>query len=299
MMRRYCRGGMLCRPSALLAWTVFFAASIITPVISQTFDFVVIEKPRYLTVYDVFQQSLSSQQLALIQPFVPMRILNARDILSDGFTNCMKVDVDGDIFFLLSNNNGKLEGWNKLGAIRIYKHKTILQDTIKILVSRKIIFEKFADGSRTYLTTGDRCVRYFEDGGSVCVKRIGKEPEFGWINIPNAGEGSLWKNIHIAEVQSDISSSLHERIYGRVQQVNQTLVQIYAMLNRESGKQLKAPQWNADSQAEWLSFILIPESAINTYPKSTELLKTSLQTYLLGTGYNVSITGNRVDIKLR
>ncbi len=299
MMRRYCRGGIPCRPSAFLAWTVLLAAFIITPVISQTFDVVIIEKPHYLTAYDVFQQSLSSPQLAIIRPFVPMKILKTRDVLSDGFTGCMKVEVDGNIFFLLNGSSGKLEGWNKLGAIRMFKQKRFFLDTIKVLISRKINFDRFADGNRSYLTAGDRCVRYFEDGGSVYVKRIGNDPEFGWINISNAEEGILWKYIHIAEVQSEISSSLHERIYGRVQQVNQTLAQIYTMLNRESGKQLKAPQWYADSQAESLSFILIPESAISVYPKSLELLKTSLQTYLLGTGYNVLITGNRIDIKLR
>jgi hypothetical protein len=299
MTRHYCRGGIWCCPSAFLVWTALLAAFFITPVISQTFDVVIIEKPRYLTAYDAFQQSLTSTQLAVLQPFVPTKILKTRDVLSDGLTRCMKVEVDGNIFFLLSDESGRLLGWNKLGTVKTYKHKAFLQDTITILVSHKILFESFADGSRIFLTAGDRCVRYFEDEASVYVKRIGKDPAFGWISTPDEEEGSLWKKVHTAEVRSEFSPALRERIYGRVQRVNQTLVQIYTVLNRESGKRLTASQWYVNPQAELLSFTLIPESAISIYPKSVEILKTSLQTYLLGTGYNVLTAGNKIDIKPR
>ena len=299
MKRRYCRGGIWRRPLAFLIWTILLTAIFITPVISQTFDVVIIEKSRYLTAYDAFQQSLASSQLAMFQPFIPMKILNTHDVLSDGLTSCIKIDVDGNIYFLLNDDSGKLVGWDKLGMVKVYKRKTFLQDTISILVSRKIIFQSSADGSRNSLTAGDHCIRYFENDGSLYLKRIGKDPAFGWIRTSSTGEGSLWKVVHMTAAQSEISLALHERIYGRVQQVNQTLAQLYAMLNRESGKRLTAPQWYSDPNAESPSFILIPDSAISIYPKSVDLLKTSLQTYLLGTSYNVLVSGNRIDIKPR
>jgi hypothetical protein len=295
----YCRGGIWRRPSVNLVWSALLAAFFITPVISQTFDVIIVQKPLYLTAYDAFQQSLSSSQLAMIQPFVPMKILKTRDVLSDGFTSCIKMEVDGEILFLLSDKSGKLVGWNKLGAVRIYKHKVFLQDTVSILESRKIIFESSADGSQSYLTAGERCVRYFEDEGSVYIKCIGKDPVFGWIKTLSAEEGILWKKVHPAEVRSEFSSALRERIYGRVQQMNQILTQIYILLNKESGKRLTAPQWYANPQAESLSFTLIPNSAVSLYPKSVELLKISLQTYLLGISYNVLITDNKIEIKPR
>jgi hypothetical protein len=279
--------------------TALLAAFIITPAISQTFDVVIIEKPRYLTVYDAFQQSLASSQLFMFQPFVPMKVLKTHDVFSDGLTNCMKVDVDGNIYFLLKNDSGRLAGYDKLGTVKTYKRKAFLHDTITIFVSRKIIFQNSADGSRSFLTASDRCVRYFEDAESIYIKRIGKDPAFGWISAQGTQEGVLWKIVHIAEGRSEFSSSLRERIYGRVQSVNQTLAQIYTVLNRESGKQLIVPRWYVDPQAELLSIFLIPESAVSIYPKSVELLKTSIQTYLLGTGYNVLITGNKIAIKPR
>lgn len=292
-------GGVWRRLLTFLVWTVLLAAFFITPVISQTFDIVIIEKPRYLTVYDAFQQSLTSSQLTVLQPFIPMKILKTNDVLGDGFTSCMKVEVDGNIFFLPNDDNGRLAGWDKLGTVKTYKRKVLLQDTITILVSRKIIFQSSAYGSQSYLTVGDRCVRYFENDGSMYIRRIGKNPAFGWIKTSGTEEGSLWKNVQMAEVRSEFSQALRERIYGRIQQMNQTLAQIYAELNRESGKRLTAPQWYVDPQAESLSFILIPDSAISIYPKSVETLKTSLQTYLLGTSYNVFVTSNKIEIKPR
>ena len=299
MKRRYCRGGVWHRPLAFLIWTILLTAIFITPVISQTFDVVIIEKPRYLTAYDAFQQSLAPSQLAMFQPFVPMKILNTRDVFSDGLTSCMKIDVDGHIYFLLNNDSGRLVGWDKLGMVKIYKRKTFLQDTISILVSRKIIFQSSADGSRNSLTAGDRCIRYFENNGSLYIKRIGKDPAFGWIRTAGKEEGSLWKNVHIEEARSEFSSALRERINRRIRQVNQTLAQIYTVLNRESGKRLLAPQWYVDQHTESLSFVLLPESALNSYPQSVEALKILVQTYLLGTSYNAFITGNKIDIKSR
>ncbi len=299
MTRHYYGGGVWCRPSTFLVWTALLSVFFITPVISQTFDVIIIEKPRYIAAYNAFQQSLASSQLVKIQPFVPMKILKTRDVLGDGLTGCMKVEIEGETFFLLNDNSGKLVGWNKLGTVKIYKRKDFLQDTMTILVSRKIIFQSSANGSRSYLTTGDRCIRYFEDDGSVYIKRIGKDPAFGWMRIPAAEEGSFWKKVQTSEVRSEFSQALRERIYGRIKQVNQSLAQIYSVLNRESGKRLTAPQWYVDPKAESLSFILIPDSAVNVYPKSVEILKNTLQTYLLGTGYNVLITGNKIDIKSR
>jgi hypothetical protein len=299
MTGRYCWGGIWRRPSTFLIWTAFLAAFFITSVVSQTFDVIIIEKPHQLIAYDAFQQSLAPSQLTVLQPFVPMKILKAHEVLGDGLTSCMKVDVDGNIFFLLSDNNGKPSGWNKLGTVKIYERKVFLQDTITILVSRKVIFKSFSDGNPSPLAAGDRCVRYFENAGSVYVKRLRKDPAFGWIRAPGAGEGSLWKIVHTAAIWSEFSSALREQINGRIRHVNQTFTQIYAVLNRESGKRLTAPQWYVDPHAESLSFVLLPESAINIYPQSVEALKTTLQTYLLGTNYNTFIIGNKIDIKLR
>jgi hypothetical protein len=299
MTERYCWGGLWRRPSTFLIWIAFLAAFFIAPVVSQTFDVVIIEDPHHLIAYDAFQQSLASSQLAVLQPFVPMKILKAYDVLGDGLTSCMKVEVDGNIFFLLRDESGMLAGWNNLGTIKNYERRIFLQDTISILVSRKIIFKSFADGSQSPLAAGEHCVRYFENAGSVYVKRLGKDPAFGWIRAPAAEEGSWWKIVHTASVRSEFSSALRERINGRILQVNQTLTQIYAVLNRESGKRLTAPQWYVDPHTESLSFVLLPESALNIYPRSVEALKTSLQTYLLGTSYNAFITGNKIDIKPR
>jgi hypothetical protein len=299
MTERYCWGGLCRRPSTFLIWAAFLSAFFITPVVSQTFDVVIIEEPHNLIAYDIFQQSLASSQLAVLRPFVPMKILKTHDVLGDGLTNCMKVDVDGNIFFLLSDDSGRLVGWNKLGTVKTYERKVFLQDTITILVSRKIIFKSFADGSQSPLAASERCVRYFENAGSVYVKRLGKYPAFGWIRAPGMEEGTLWKIVHMVAMRSEYSSALYERMNGRVRQVNQTLTQIYAVLNRESGKRLTAPQWSVDPHAESLSFVLLPESALNNYPQSVEALKTSLQTYLLGTSYNAVSTGNKIDIKPR
>ena len=299
-MKCYYRwGGFTRRLSVILFFTALSAVLLFTPAVSQTYDIILIEKPRNLTVYDAFQQSTTSSQLSDFLPFVPIKILKARDILGDGFTRCMKVEIGGKIYFLLIGEEGRLAGWNKAGEIKTFKDKECLDDTITVLVSQKIPFRNYVNGRQSYLSAGDRCVRYFRHDGSIYVQLIGKNQKFGWIKTGGDEEGKIWKIVQKAALQPELSAALRERITGRIQQVNRTLTQIYSMLNTETRKGIAVPQWQKDPRSEIMGFVFMPEKAVEVYPQSVEILKSSLQTYLLGTNYNVVISGNRMEIKQR
>lgn len=299
MKCNYRWGGCKRRLFVILFFAASFAVLFLTPAVSQIYDVILIEKPRSLTIYDAFQQSTTSSQLSNFLPFVPMKVLKARDILGDGFTRCMRVEIDGKTYFLLIGEEGRLTGWNKAGETKTFKDKECLADTITVLASQKIAFRNYSNGRQSYLSAGDRCVRFFRHDGSIYVKLIGKDQKFGWIKTSSGDEGKLWKIVRTAASQPELSAALRERITGRIQQVNRTLMQIYSVLNKETSRGMAVPQWQQYPQSEILGFVFIPGKAVEVYPQSVEILKSALQTYLLGTNYNVIISGNRMEIKQR
>ena len=138
-VRRHRGGSGDCRRSleALLR-KVFIVSLISFPVsFAQTTNFLIVQQPDHLVVYDSFQQSITSLQQSAIRPFTPMKILVQRTTLGDGLTPCMKVDIDGEEFYLLRDESGKLAGWKTLGEVKTFSNKKLLGDTIAILASRR------------------------------------------------------------------------------------------------------------------------------------------------------------------
>jgi hypothetical protein len=292
-----CRGGPRRRPSVilLLAASVTVACS---QAVSQIAHFIIVENSKHLIAYDSFQRSLTAAQRDAFLPFMPMKILESHVLLGDGMTRCTKVEADGNILYVLEDEHGELAGRKNLGPVRSYAGIAFLQDTISILASDKMPFQGAA-GNRSYLSAGDRCIRYFNDGGSWYVKRLGRDPAYGWIRNVEAGRGAWWEVVRPEAVHSELSSSLLERIEERIRGANRTLARVYAVLNSQTGKRLIPPRWSLDRRGESLRFELLPDSAITEYPKSVEALTASLQTYVLGTGLEVAGAGGEIVIRPR
>lgn len=299
-MKQYCGGGCTCRPSAILFLTAFLFFLAAPPrAIAQTYDVLVVEKTGHLIVYDSFQQSLTPLQQNAFKPFVPMKILRAQDVLGDGLTRCMKIEVDGNVFFLLRDEGGKLAGWRDLGAVRTFAEKAFIDDTIAVRVSGEITLRNPVDGKVSPLVAGDRCVRYFDEAGAVYVQRMGNHRAYGWITISAREEGKWWRIVRTETSHAEFSAALRERINTRIRQANQTLSEVYTHLNRESGKALSAPQFHVDPRAQLPTYILLPDSTAFLFTKSIEALASALQGYLLGTDFDAFAAGNKIEIKPR
>ncbi len=297
MTERPCRGGRLCRPSAFLLLVVSVSI-VFAHAASQAAEFLIIENPKFLVAYDSFQRSLTAGQREALRPFMPMKILEAHDVLGDGITRCTKVDAEGNILYLLEDENGALANRKNLGLVKKYSGKEIPQDTVAILVSGKMLFTDAA-GERKALSEGDRFVRYFTDAGSWYVKRLGRSSAYGWIKSSEVRKNEWWGVVRTEAVRTDFSPALLERINERIRQANQTLVRVYEVLNGETGERLIPPCWTVDRRGESLLITLLPDSTLKYYPKSVDALNASLQTYVLGTGFEVISSGNEITIGSR
>jgi len=226
-----------------------------------------------------------------------MNILAQRDLLSDGLTPCMKVEVDGDVFFLLRDESGRLAGWKDLGYVRTFQHKEHVGDTVEVIQPNRIELESPERNGTIRLLKADRLIRYFEDGGAWYVRRLGARPSYGWAVLPTNGQGTTWKIVRSAAVPIVLSQMLRGRIVARINAINETFVQVYRVLGKETGKSIPVPRWSVDSGGTVLSCVLQPATAVRFYPKTIDELAAELQAYVVGTGYTVSTADNRIEFR--
>jgi hypothetical protein len=295
-----CGGGQSRRPLAILLWNAFvISLAISSCASSQSFDVLIVANPDRLVVYDSFQQSLPSLHETVLQPYAPIRVLKSHDVLSDGLTPCAKVEVDGEVFYLLRDGSGQLAGWKNLGTVRTFHRVTLIDDTIAVLASNRVLLQHLVGGDRRFLSVGDRCLRYFHDGGNVYVRLLGSQPEYGWLRLPADGKGKLWRVVQAQAAQLDLSPMIRARVHERIDDANLAYAEVYALLSKESGKRFPVPQWTIDSTNTSMMCVLRPVAAATFYKRTIQALSATLQTYVLGTGYDVRAQGNRIEIRRR
>ena len=297
--KRKRRGGT-CSPCIFLWWIVSCSPLVLSSVaFAQTHDVLLVENPEHLIVYNSFQQSLTAKQQSAILPFAPIKILKALDLLSDGMTPCMKVEIDGEAYFFLRDESGKLVGLTKLGMVRSFSSASFIADTIEILASNVISLQNPSTGVRSPLVAGDQCVRYFVNAGAVYLKQMGARPRFGWGILPAANAGSWWKRVNTQIVRQRLPAAAYERIVARIHQLNQSLSRLHVILAKESGKAPTVPQWTLRQSGPVLECSLQPKKSIEAYRRTTAELAGSLQTYLIGTGYEAVQSGRGIEIRPR
>jgi hypothetical protein len=298
--KQNCGGGCSYHPLAILLWNAFTICLAISPcAFAQTFDVLIVEKPDHLVIYDSFQQSLSSLNESVLQPFAPFKVLKQRDVLSDGLTACEKVEVDGEVFYLLRDESGQLAGRKALGTVRNLQNAKLLNDTIEVLGPRSIVLQHPVKSGRRFLSNGDRCLRYFNAAGVVYARLLGAKPEYGWLRLPATEKGRSWQKVRAQPMRLDLSPMIRDRVNGRIKDVNGAFSQVYSLLNKETGKRYPVPQWEVESTNTSLICVLRPAAAAGFYKQSIQTLSATLQTYLLGTGYDVREHGNRIEIRRR
>lgn len=295
-----CWGGRWCRPLAILCRNALAVSFLLfSNLISQTFDVLIVEKPEYLSVYDSFQRSLTSRRASALRPFVPIKILKTHDLLGDGLTPCMKVNIEGDDYYILRSDNGNLSGWRDLGEVKTFKQRKFIDDTIAVTISGRLQFQPVIGNAPLTLKNGDHCVRYFDNDGAVYVKKLELHPSFGWIKLSEAQEGTLWKTVRSMPAATILSQPTRDRLKEKIEKMNHTFSEVFSLLSKETGKRLAVPQWHIDSSATTMTCILLPAASAGPYRQSIDALTATLQAYLLGTEYDAMPEHNRIEIKRR
>ncbi len=267
------------------------------PLFAARADYLVVEHPQELIVYNQYQQRVSSSEKDALLAFVPFKILSVEDVLGDGFTPCMRVELGGKKFFLEKDKDGALLGAERAGARQVYRSAEILDDTIEILNTRRIVFSDGQHSRTPELQKGDKVLRIFRSEGRVYVKLLGGNGQYGRINLDDVST----KDWRIArEVGLSVSDQVQKvvpQVENKLKEINTKLVRLYEHFNNKFSQQQPPPQWRLQPAGTTILCLLVSGSSVDGFDESTNLLAKNIEGLLIGTGLEVTSSTGRLEIR--
>jgi hypothetical protein len=262
-------------------------------------DVLVVGRPGALTILNTYQQQLTAAERRVLEPFVPMVIMNERTTLSDGFTPCMTVTIDGQSFYLQRDRDGDLLGMGTAGFQQVYHHVGLRGDSVRVLIGQALRVRS-ADGlSSLLLDEGEVLRRMFELGENTYVRLSVDSPRYGWVNLADRDRGRIWEVFSPRPVSASLSVALIEKVQAEVRHVNETLRKLFEFFNAQTGTHRNAPQWQLTTAADGLVCVLEGESQQHRFPQSTRQLIREIESILIGTGYAVGGSDGRIEVVRR
>jgi hypothetical protein len=275
----------LCYPAGRL-----FAAS----------TFVVAERPDRLLIYNKYQQQITARERAMLVPFVPMRVVRNNDVLGDGFTPCMTVEIGGELFYVARGREGELTGSEHAGAIRRFTAGVDLGDTILVLSNSAFQLDSPVGDGRRPIRRGERFVRYFQDGDRTYVGSVDGKPAYGFVQLPASSRGRSWEvdRSVVAEGPVEIPPRVLTAVQENIEEVNGVYRNLYVFFNKQTGDQRPIPRWTVNSSRRTIVCTLTNRPSGADLTVSTRYLLKDLENATLGTTLKVTGTPDRIEIRM-
>jgi hypothetical protein len=265
----------------------------------QRADVLIVELPTALTIYDIYQQRLPGGLQRSVPPFVPMIIEAERTTLSDGFTPCMKVLINGSTFYLLRDRSGEVSGLAGAGYSRVYRNVDIVADSLRVLDGHALHFTT-ADRSSTHTLRGGVILqRFFRDRSVFYCATASPAVTFGWVTLNAEEEGKVWEILRPAPSPTTLSVSMISSISERVDRANRIIRSLFAVFNRETGADHDPPQWTVRVGPDGLSCAPDDSVLAEHFQKSIHQLSKEVEAVLIGTPYIVVEEGVAISVMRR
>lgn len=269
-------------------------------------DFLIVEQPAALLIYNKYQQRLSFPEHEKLLPYQPMQILEEGIHLSDGYTPCMKIQANNTTYFLITDEEGNFVYEGETGYHMIFNNCLILGDTVEVLANQTIFisktpaFQPAAQSQKYFLQQGERLQRLFSHRGFVYVQKIAPETDFGWSNLSDKTHNQSWRIVRRTGQQSkSIPPDVNRRIEASVQEMNYLLEQLFTHFNNQTGQQKTVPRWEMEISDTRIACSLNDPQYYDAFPESTRYLLNSLTSALLGTSFEVFYNPGRIEVRRR
>ena len=288
----------------LQVWLLRRTVSVVAPLLFLVWprqlhaaDFLVIENVDRLQIYNKYQQEATRQELQMFVPFIPMRILNANDVMGDGFVRCMQVEVEGQVFYLLKDKDGRLIHSGPLGFEKAFSNAIIILDTAQILTDNSVQV-KPSGSPASHLSMGTTVLRVFRHQGSTYCRTLSGPRVFGWVNFSAKREARSWRVLkRLSSVNATTSSLVVQRVRTRMSDMNHVLVHLFGFFNVQTNKQKQPPQWNVEASGKTILCTLRGTDNPGHFEQSTFYLVNEIENIVLGSGFEVAHSPGRIEIR--
>jgi len=277
----------------LLGFIIF---SVYAGASGSTADFIIVESPQSVTLYNQFEQPLSKQEIADFLPYSPLRILRIDNRLGDQITRAMQCAIGQKTYYILLDEKGAVPG--DKNHYHIIKGCTLLEDTVIVSRGETVVFshrEQY-DATPQKLAKGTELVLLFRGNGSYYALQTGLLPRYGWIP---AGAREAWKRVRQTIAADTIMPSIaEEQIVHRMESANASYADFFNRFNRSAGKVKTPPQWKrADGRLAWS--LSAPYGRTGELDESAKYLLEDLRDILIGKPFSVSFEKGDLSINAK
>lgn len=263
-------------------------------------DFLIVERPGRLRIYDRFEQHLSADRFTLPR-FTAFQVVAEHTTLGDGITPVMSVRLDGGAHYLVRDpETGKLVGERDLGAVTRVRAARPHWDSLDVVAPAGVAFTPASGGRQRHLPAGTALVRAFTSEGRAFVRTRDASPEYGWIAGGPEADGRLWRkarNVAAGGTRGPAAPpEFINRVRERVARTNEIIAEIYATVESTTGGKLQTPAWRVETEGatiRCLLFPLPPDSA----RASSVLLGKHIEALTLGTRFRVTAAPGRIEVR--
>jgi hypothetical protein len=249
-------------------------------------------------VLNRYQQNITGAEKATLQPFVPMMVVKEHDMLGDGFTPCIRVQIAGIEFFLLRDGSGRLAGEAQAGTVSRFDGVLQPGDTISVLRPGVVRFTA-ADGRSTVLLgAGERLVRIFSRGQQTYVRRSASTCPYGWADLAPSGEGRSWGAAHLASaLPSTVPPHVADVVRSAVSHSNAKLTNLFGFLATRGSRRMSTPRWDVRPEGNLLRCTLLGGSAQKDLPESTRYLMKDIEIRIAGSGFRAVASTDGFEVR--
>jgi hypothetical protein len=259
-------------------------------------DVVLVESPRSFTLYNHFEQPISSSEKAGFLPFSPLQIIQQDVRLGDQITRAMQCLYRQKTFYLLKDETGSIIG--DQSHLQLLKGCALIGDTVEIIQGGAVtLYEKSlrSPSSRLALPKGTRLIVLFRYRNAYYSLQIAPVERFGWVP---AASREVWKRVRQAvSIDTSITENLHNRLNERIESANRMYKTFFDRFNAGTGQQKSIPRWSETTSRAEASWVLSePYGHTGELDESTASLVEELRDILIGKPYTLRSEKGRITL---
>ena len=258
-------------------------------------DILIVERPRALVLFDVYQQRIGEREASAFPPFVPITLLREHDVMGDGFTPCAAVAIGGTAYYLQKEASGTFSTTGPAGATAVLRGVTLCEDTVVLLHGEALRLRVPLSKEEIRLAPGTWAFRAFVSKSEAYVRVASPADRFGWVDLLPGTRGTDWRIEPAAAPVPLADAEILRRVRSVTDGANLTLARIYRSLSPGSAP---VPSFRVARSAREIECELVPAALAREFSGSLIALVPPIERALGGTGLHPAIAGSAIHIPL-
>jgi len=265
-------------------------------------DFFIAENPSKFEILDRYQQKISYSDKVLFYKFTPWKIIEENSLLSDQFTQAMKVEFNGKQYFFVRDDQGELKQEDEEKIKHIINDCNVFADSLIVIQNKAVLFsripfnEKNKKYKRNYLEKNTRLKTIFKIKNDYYVQTLDDKKLYGWIRP--SGRLSLKRSTQkkfVDNNDSQIDEDLKNRLLVEVKKLNRIYLKLFKKLNSDFSQNRSVPFWSLESNEKGM-VLQLQNNHSEKYIKSIKYFVNEVETIIAGSSYSVFTSGSAIEI---